>query len=83
MAKIRWSQAKQELMKDFDLWVKECDTRESTPVNMIEFLYQRGYIKGKKWRDFINKIAERNTSFVSWIRHEPLREGFIPPDTWV
>ena len=81
---IRWAQAKQELMKDFNAWINECDhTRMPVPEHMIEFLYQQGFIKGKKWRSFISEIAERNNEFAFWIKHEPLREGFIPPDTWV
>ena len=82
--RIRWVQAKQELMKDFNTWIKECDyTRNSIPEDMIEFLFQKGYIKGKKWQKFINNVAEMNKEYRFFIHYEPLREGFIPPDTWI
>jgi len=81
--RIKWAQAKQELMKDFQGWIEECShTRENIPKDMIEFLYQKGFIKGKKWREYINQIAERNR-FGFFIHYEALEEGKIPPDAWV
>lgn len=80
---IRWGRAKQKLMDDFKSWIAECDhTRENTPKDMIEFLYQKGFIKGKKWRAYIDNIAEKDSRYC-FIRYEPLCEGKIPPDTWV
>ena len=81
---IRWCRAKKELMKDFDEWIRECaHTRKSTPQDMIEFLYQKGYIKGKKWREFIDRKAEE-VKFGDWMTlREPMTEGRIPPDSMV
>ena len=82
--KIKWAQAKQELMKDFDRWIKECEhTRRDTPKDMIEFLYQKGYIRGKDWHKFIDSVAEGNRGSLFFIHYEPMLEGFIPPDTYV
>lgn len=86
---IRWDQAKWELMNEFELWIKECEqTRRSRPDHMIEFLFQRGFIKGNEWHLFINSVAEKNKKDKNPIGtylqcKEPLREGFIIPDTWV
>lgn len=81
--RVRWAFAKQELMKDFSEWISECDfTRENNPKDMIEFLYQKGFIKGKKWRNYIGKLADKQINGF-WIMYEPLCEGKIPPNTWV
>ena len=80
---VRWGYAKHRLMKDFIEWIKDCDfTRENTPKDMIEFLYQKGFIKGKKWKAYIDSISEEQKNGF-WIKYEPLCEGKIPPDTWV
>lgn len=81
---IRWGQAKQELMRKFEVWIAECPhTRKSDPKDMIEFLYQEGFIRGKDWKKFKNEVAERNKGSLFYKNYEPMREGFITPDSWV
>ena len=78
--RIRWGWAKIILVKDFHEWIKECEqTRRGTPMDMIEFLYQKGFIGGKKWREYIDSIADKkNMSFML-----ALEEGKIPPDCMI
>ena len=71
-------------MKDFAAWIEECSfTRKHNAKDMIEFLYQKGFINGKKWNKYINNIAEGNKRFLFWVNYEPMEEGKIPPDAWV
>lgn len=80
---IPWGKAKQELLKSFKAWIDECPhTRRDTTKDMIEFLYQMGFIGGKKWRTYIDSVS-MPSGFVQWIPHEPLEEGKIPPDALI
>ena len=71
---------KRQLMEDFEKWCAERSVR-MTPMNMIEFLFQEGFIQGKTFLGYCDRInLERYTDF-SYA--EPLREGFIPPESWI
>lgn len=71
------------LIDNFAVWCKARNTRQ-TPENMIEFMVQKGFVQGKRFREYIDSI----TVLPSWqdiqeYHPEPLKEGFLPPDTWI
>lgn len=83
MKKTRWLTIKTLLMVDFKDWINECPKfRYDTPKDMFEFLYQKGYIRGKKWRKFIKDIDPTFSRFMM-LDIKPLEEGKIPPDSLV
>ena len=74
---------KLELIDSFAVWCKARNVKQ-TNENLIEFLIQKRFIQGKHFRKYIDSV----TVMPSWydiqeIHPEPLREGFIPPDTWI
>ena len=71
---------KQQIMKDFTDW---CDKRQTqrSATNMIEFLYQQGFIQGKAFLDYCDNVPVPRFAFLEPV--EPLREGFIPPRAWI
>ena len=80
--RIRWGLAKLILVEEFHAWINECKhSRKDTPMDMIEFLYQKGFIKGKKWREYIDSNADKK--YYMTMRIMPLEEGKIPPDCMI
>lgn len=69
------------LIDEFHDWCQERNTT-TTNENLIEFLIQRKFIKGKQFALFCDNITISPTWF-SFVHMEPLREGFIPPDSWI
>ena len=86
--RVRWYKVKDRLELELDRWRVQAHIKkdELTPRDVIEFLYQRGFIKGKKWLEFIDSIPDDNIINGRWqpdSPREPLRDGYIPPDTWI
>lgn len=73
---------KLNLIDDFAAWCKARNTRQ-TAENMIEYLMQKGFIQGKRFREYIDGITIMPGWYDMQGYAEPLREGFIPPDTWI
>ena len=88
---VQWGRIKHELMKDFREWIKECShTRKEYPIDMIEYLFQMGYIKGKEWHKYIDEIAKKQDEEIKngrWPMDRqmflPMCEGKIDPNEWV
>ena len=72
---------KQQIMKDFTDWCDKVHTQKSA-TNMIEFLYQQGFIQGKAFLDYCDNVPIPRFYFMME-QVEPLREGFIPPRAWI
>lgn len=67
------------LVDHFAVWCKARNAYQSLE-NMIEFLYQQGFIQGKRFLEYVDDIPIS----ISWRDYsEPLREGFIPPESWI
>lgn len=84
---VRWFRVKNRLELELDRWRVQVGIRrgELTPRDVIEFMFQRGFIKGKKWLEFIDSIPDEVVGG-KWTpdpAREPLREGYIPPDAWI
>ena len=71
---------KRRIAADFADW---CEKRRTTQTdeNMIEFLLQQGFLKGKKFREYVDGIEYSPMSYFEMKRRETLREGFYPPGT--
>ena len=73
------------MLDSFKVWCAARDVGQ-TNENLIEFMIQRGFLKGKQFRKYIDGITIM-PSWFDWEQfpelHEPLREGFIPPDKWI
>lgn len=81
--RVRWCLVKRWLELSFDNWRVQAHIRndEVTPGDVIEFLFQRGLLKGKKWIAFIDSIPDEWIRLQTWT--QPLRECFIPPNTFI
>lgn len=70
---------KLELMDSFAMWCKARNVSQ-TNENLIEFLIQKKFIKGKQFKEYKDSIIV----MPSWRGYrEPLREGFLPPSTLI
>lgn len=69
------------MTEDFHDW---CNVRgvNMSNDNLIEFLIQRGFLKGKRFREYCDEIKISPT-WHEFSRMQPLREGFLPPDTLI
>lgn len=79
---VPWIVAKNDLMEHFEKWRRARDAYGDAR-DMIEFLYQEGYIQGKAWLEYLDDIQYP----ITWIHDikymEPMREGYIPPKSFV
>lgn len=73
-----WIVIKNALIDKFSGWCEERGT-EGDPRDMIEFLYQEGFIQGRQWLKFIDSIDCPMFWFNELRYMEPMREGYIPP----
>ena len=73
---------KKQILEDFKEWCAERKAEESNR-NLIEFLIQENLIQGPVFLDYIDKIQAPMFIRFSDIACEALREGFIPPRTWI
>ena len=70
---------KKELMKDFAEWCQGVKA-EQTPENMIEFLLQKWFIKGKEFNNYCDGIE---IPFPPEHCPQPMREGYLIPTDWI
>ena len=79
----KWWNAKSCLTFEFGRWCKKLNVEQS-PENMIEFLYQKGFIQGRKWLNYLDGAECPLRRFLDSL---PLKskmiEGFIPGNTWI
>ena len=75
-----WIIIKNNIADDFSEWCEDVHAM-GTVQDVVEFLYQKGYIKGKKWLKYIDSIEVPMFWFTEVM--EPMREGFIPPKAWI
>lgn len=75
---------KGELVYEFRKWAEERDVALSAG-NMIEFLIQKRFLKGKQFNDFIDQIQGWHPWESMEVRMEygHLQEGFLLPDTYI
>lgn len=82
----RWIVVKVYLIKDFTNWCLQRKVTESYS-NLIEYMLEKRFIRGKQWNKFIAEIPEswieENSPIFNCRYREPLREGFYPPDMLV
>lgn len=69
------------MMDEFGRWCKERNADQNAE-NMIEFLIQKDFIRGKKFLKYVDDIKISPTWFLE-VPCEMLREGFIPPKAWI
>lgn len=72
---------KKTILEDFKKWCKQRQAEESNR-NLLEFLIQERLIEGPVFLDYVDKI--KRPMWIRWMDEvEALREGFIPPRTWI
>ena len=77
-----WIVIKNALSDEFEGWL---DYRKDEPnvMDVFEFMYQQGFVQGKKWLEFIDSI-EYSPYWWNDLRFmEPMREGYIPPKAMI
>ena len=72
----------QAIADDFQDWCEEVKT-SPTMVNMVEYLIQKDFIKGKEFLKYCDSIEIPFLWFTDPRWMIPLREGFIPPKSWI
>ena len=73
------------LVQEFDKWVAECPNtrKQACTQDVIEFLIQKGLLKGKHFNDYIDTLPVLDfRQYLEIGSMQPLMEGFIPPRTW-
>ena len=85
MSRPLW-QVESAIEEDYLKWLRECtgceDTPPISPGDVFHFLYMKGFIKGKKFLDFIDSLPKLSMwQYMELGAMYPLREGHIPADT--
>ena len=79
---------KHTVIHDFEKWCDEVDGDPSSLEDFFEYLIQRDFIQGKRFLDYIDDIShvherDYNSIWFGLDHIQPLREGFLPPKTWI
>ena len=73
---------KRALMDEYREWCETGGreyTKHKNEKDMIEFLIQKDFLKGKKFQEYCDNIELP----MIIIRDEFLREGYLIPDCWI
>ena len=78
-----WIVIKNALEDKFEGWIDERKNTDPDFSDVIEFMYQQGFINGKKWLEFIDSIEYPMFWWQELRFMEPMREGYIPPKAFI
>ena len=81
---VKWHLLKSWTILSFNEWCFKGKHNHKDPKDLLEYLMQQGFLKGKEWRKFIDDVPDHWLMCVDNVcMREPLREGYIPGDTWI
>lgn len=72
---------KENMRQEFDRWCNERCILAYTVDDVLEFMLQKGFVKGKKWLDWIDTLPVLTPQRMFTMRRHALQDGFYPGDT--
>lgn len=80
---VKWHFLRSWVILSFKEWCFKGNHNEKDLKDFLEYLMQQGFLKGKEWRNFIENVPDFWINTLDKFEREPLREGYIPGDTWI